>query len=98
MAEEKHEKKAHKHLHEIRSVQAEDGSIVHHHTYKNKREDAHAEPERQNVATSSNADEAGQHVADQMGMNEPAADPSQAGMPPAASGGGPVDVSAALGG
>lgn len=63
-------KKHKKHLHEIRSVQAEDGSIVHHHTYKAKKEDDHAEPERQNVATSTTPEDAGQHVAEQMGMNE----------------------------
>jgi hypothetical protein len=63
-------KKPKKHLHEIRTTAAEDGTYVHHHTYKAKKEDAHAEPERQNVATSTTADEAGQHVGDQMAMNE----------------------------
>jgi hypothetical protein len=65
------EKKApKKHLHQIRSVQAEDGTVVHHHTYKAKREDHHTEPERENVATSQDAGEAGQHVEEQFGMNE----------------------------
>lgn len=59
-----------KHLHEIRTTAAEDGSYVHHHTYKAKKEDDHTEPERQNVATSATPDEAGEHVAEQMGMNE----------------------------
>jgi hypothetical protein len=76
MAEEKKGKK--KHLHEIRSRQAEDGTIVHHHTYKANKEDHHTEPERENVATSGDAEEAGQHVADQFAQNagaQPAADP-----------------------
>ncbi len=67
--EGKGEKKPKKHLHQIRSVQAEDGSIVHHHTYKAKKEDHHTEPERENVATSATPEEAGQHVEEQMGMN-----------------------------
>lgn len=66
---DKKKKSAKKHLHEIRTVQAEDGSIVHHHTYKGKMEDHHTEPERMHAATSSNAEEAGQHVAEQFGMN-----------------------------
>jgi len=50
-------KRPKKHLHQIRSVQAEDGSIVHHHTYKAKKEDHHTEPERENVATSATPEE-----------------------------------------
>jgi hypothetical protein len=85
-------KKAKKHLHQIRSVQAEDGSIVHHHTYKAKKEDHHTEPERENVATSATPEEAGEHVAEQMGMNgqggggepeEEAAEGEQGGAPQA---------------
>jgi len=67
---EKKGKTEKKHLHEIRTVAAHDGTYVHHHTYKAKKEDHHTEPERQNVATSADAEEAGQHVAEQMGMNE----------------------------
>jgi hypothetical protein len=63
-------KKPRKHLHEIRTTAADDGTYVHHETYKAKKEDAHTEPERQNVATSTNADEAGQYVGDRMAMNE----------------------------
>ncbi len=63
-------KPAKKHLHEIRSEQAEDGHIVHHQTYKAKKGDAHTEPERKNVAVSSSPEEAGQHVADQFAMNQ----------------------------
>ncbi len=70
--EGKGEKKPKKHLHEIRSVQAEDGSIVHHHTYKAKKTDHHTEPERENVATSQDAEEAGQHVGDNFAQNEQA--------------------------
>lgn len=79
MAEEKDDKKPKKkHLHEIRTVAAHDGTYVHHHTYKDKPEDSHHEPERENVATSQNADEAGEHVAEQMGMNAPPQDPGAA--------------------
>lgn len=60
-----------KHLHEIRTQSAHDGTYVHHHTYKAKAADHHAEPERQNVATSNSPEEAGQHVAEQMAMNQP---------------------------
>lgn len=77
MAEEKGKKK--KHLHEIRSQQAEDGTIVHHHTYKASKDDHHTEPERQNVATSANPDEAGQHTADMFAQNENAAQPAPGG-------------------
>lgn len=58
-----------KHLHEIRTQAAHDGTYVHHHTYKGKESDHHAEPERMNVATSNSPEEAGQHVAEQMAMN-----------------------------
>lgn len=95
MAEKKEEKKGRKHLHQIRSVQAEDGSIVHHHTYKAKKEDHHTEPERENVATSSTPEEAGQHVEEQMGMNDPGesdpgAAPADAPADAAAGGGAPA--------
>ena len=76
MAEEKkgeHEgkkKPARKHLHEIRSEETEDGHILHHHTYKAKKGDEKSEPERKNMAVSSSPDEAGEHVADQFGMNQ----------------------------
>jgi hypothetical protein len=59
-----------KHLHEIRTQAAHDGTYVHHHTYKAKESDHHTEPERQNVATSNSPEEAGQHVAEQMAMNQ----------------------------
>jgi hypothetical protein len=58
------------HLHEIRSTQAHDGSIVHHHTYKESKDAPFAHPERGPVATSSSPEEAGQHVAEQFGMNQ----------------------------
>lgn len=57
------------HLHEVRTTQAEDGSLVHHHTYKKSADDEHPMPERGPMATSSTPDEAGQHVAEQFGMN-----------------------------
>jgi hypothetical protein len=59
-----------KHLHEIRSTQAEDGSIVHHHTYKEHKDAKFSEPERGPVATSASPEEAGQHVTEQFGMNQ----------------------------
>jgi len=58
------------HLHEIRSTQAHDGSIVHHHTYKEHKDAPFTLPERGPVATSANPEEAGQHVAEQFGMNQ----------------------------
>lgn len=77
MAEEKgkHEgkKPARKHLHAIRSEHTEDGHILHHHTYKKKAGDTETEPERKNVAVSSSPEEAGEHVAEQFGMNQPPA-------------------------
>lgn len=82
MAEEhEHKKKPKKkHLEEVRTKQAEDGTYVHHHTYKAHKDDAHAEPERQNVATSQTPDEAGEHVAEQFGMNQaPPAEGAPAG-------------------
>lgn len=69
MAEEK--KPAKKHLHEIRTKETEDGHYVHSHIYKKKRGDTETEPERQNVAVSNSPEEAGEHVAEQFGMNEP---------------------------
>lgn len=75
MAKEKHEAKPKKtakphHLHEIRSTQADDGSIVHHHTYKESADAPHTMPERGPMATSPTPDDAGQHVAEQFGMNQ----------------------------
>jgi hypothetical protein len=58
------------HLHEIRSTYAKDGSIVHHHTYKDHIDSPLSHPERGPMATSADADEAGQHVAEQFGMNQ----------------------------
>jgi hypothetical protein len=62
-------KKKKMHLHQIRSVQAEDGSVVHHHTHKAKKGDPFTMPERENVATSQNPEEAGQHVEDSFAQN-----------------------------
>jgi hypothetical protein len=88
--EEHHEEKAKpkKHLHAIRTEQAEDGTFVHHHTYKTKKENRNSERERENVATSATPEEAGQHVAEQFGMNqqEPEAEPGEDEGAPAAGG------------
>lgn len=89
MAETEGGKKHKKHLHQVRTVAAHDGTHVHHHTYKDKKEDAHSEPERENVATSGDAEEAGQHVTDSFAQNEGAA---PAGEP---EGGAPADGEAA---
>jgi hypothetical protein len=73
------------HLHEIRSTMAHDGSIVHHHTYKNSPDDHMTMPERGPMATSSSPEDAGQHVAEQFGMNQGGGgapeDPAAAGPP-----------------
>jgi hypothetical protein len=63
-------KKKKLHLHEIRSTQARDGSIVHHHTYKEHPDHPFTMPERGPMATSANPEEAGQHVQDQFAMNQ----------------------------
>jgi hypothetical protein len=81
------------HLHEIRSTEAEDGTYTHHHTYKDKRGAPFTHPERGPMATSANADEAGQHVTEQFGMNEPPtaeAEPAEAGAPAAGQGAAPA--------
>lgn len=84
------EKSKRKHLHRVVTEAAHDGTYVHHHTYKENAMDHHTEPERQNVATSSSPDEAGQHVAEQMAMNEQqGGDPGEMEQPqPDAAGGG----------
>jgi len=88
MEEKKGEKKsAKKHLHEIRSEETEDGHILHHHTYKAKKGDDKAEPERKNMAVSSSPEEAGEHVTDQFAMNQAA--PAAGGAPDPAAGGAP---------
>ncbi len=88
--EEREEKKkpAKKHLVEIRSEETEDGHIIHHHTYKKKRGDRETEPERRNVAVSNSPEEAGEHVAEQFGMNQPAQ--GEEGAPEAAAAPGPA--------
>src|SRR4051794_34016406 len=57
------------HLRSVRSEQAADGSIVHHHTYADSKEARFPHPERQNMATSATAEEAGQHVSDMFSQN-----------------------------
>lgn len=82
-------KKKRLHLHEIRSTQAHDGSIIHHHVYKDHKDAAFSHPERGPMATSSTPEEAGQHVAEQFAMNqgagagpgEPDGDEAAAGSP-----------------
>lgn len=66
-----HEKdKKRLHLHQIRSVHAGDGTVVHHHTYKDHADAHYTHPEREAAATSATPEEAGQHVAEQFGMNQ----------------------------
>jgi hypothetical protein len=85
------------HLHEIRSTQAHDGSIVHHHTYKDHKDSSFSQPERGPVATSADPEEAGQHVAEQFGMNQgagaaPGGDPEPDPAAAAAPAGGPAQA------
>jgi hypothetical protein len=66
--------KAHKHLHSIRTEAVVDHKgkttgYISHHTYKAKATDHHSEPEKP-MATHDSAEEAGQHVAEQMGAQE----------------------------
>jgi hypothetical protein len=63
-------KKKRLHLHEIRSTQAHDGSIVHHHVFKDNKNSPYTHPERGPMATSATPEEAGQHVQDQFAMNQ----------------------------
>jgi hypothetical protein len=94
MAEETHEEKPkRKHLKRIVTEETHDGHFLHHHTYTPHRDDDREEHERRNVAVSGTPEEAGQHVAEQMGMNEPPAaggDPGAAApeVTPDAGGGG----------
>ena len=94
--EEGKAKRPKKHLHSIRTEAVVDHKgkttgYISHHTYKAKKEDHHTEPERENVATSATPEEAGEHVAEQMGMNgqgggepeEEAAEGEQGGAPQA---------------
>lgn len=62
-----------KHLHQVITTAAPDGSYTHHHVYKAKRDDHDhmAEPARL-MATSDNPDEAGEHVTDQFAANQEA--------------------------
>lgn len=82
MAKEKNEEHgSRKHLKRVVTEETHDSKYLHHHTYEKKRGEGE-EPERRNVAVSSSPEEAGQHVAEQMGMNQPA----DASQDPAASG------------
>lgn len=94
MAEAMEHKSKKKHLHQVRTEAAHDGSYVHHHTYKEKKEDPHTEPERQNVATSGDAEEAGQHVSDSFAQNEGAAPAGEPEGGAAEAGGGAPDEAA----
>lgn len=92
---EKHEggggKKKRLHLHEIRTTQAHDGSLVHHHTYKEHPDSHMAMPEREAMATSETPDEAGQHVAEQFGMNQMGGGEEGGGQQPGGEGGAPQE-------
>jgi hypothetical protein len=61
-------KKPRKHLHQIITEEAHDGTFTHHHVYKAKKGDMHSEMPRL-MATSSSPEEAGEHTAEQFGMN-----------------------------
>lgn len=85
MAEKKEEKKGgekkpkRRHLVEIRTRQARDGSLVHHHTYMEHPDAMHEDPERGPMATSESPEEAGQHVNEQFGMNQMGEQPEPQG-------------------
>lgn len=95
MAEKKEGEHKRKHLHEIRTKAVGDGTYVHHHTYKAHKDDLHTEPERENVATSSTPEEAGEHVSEQMGMNDQAQSDPGAPAPDAGAGGAAPDAGGA---
>src|SRR5271165_2817030 len=76
------EGKGKKHLHQIRTVRAESGSFVHHHTYKAKAGDHMHEPERM-MATSLTPEEAGEHVTEQFGGQTGGGEEAEAGPQPA---------------
>ncbi|MGA9668430.1 MAG: hypothetical protein WBQ94_04435 [Terracidiphilus sp.] len=82
-------KKKKLHLHEIRTTQAKDGSLVHHHTYKDHADAEMTHPERGPMATSATPEEAGQHVAEQFGMNAQQGGGGGAGEGESAGAGGP---------
>ena len=72
--EEGKAKRPKKHLHSIRTEAVVDHKgkttgYISHHTYKAKATDHHTEPEKP-MATHDSAEEAGQHVAEQMGAQE----------------------------
>lgn len=97
---EKAKKPAKKHLHSIYTEEAHDGTYVHHHTYKAKKEDHQSEPTRMNAATSQTPEEAGQHVEEQFAQNQSQQEPAQGdeGGEAGAEGGAPPDASASSGG
>lgn len=97
--EKEHEKKPRKHLVKHEIEETEDGHFVHSHTYQKSRHDASEREHRPNVAVSTSPEEAGQHVEEQSGMNEPAdgADPGAAAPDPGADVGGGGAAPAAAG-
>ena len=87
-------KKRKLHLHEVRSTQAHDGSIVHHHTYKEHKDAPFAMPERGPVATSATPEEAGQHVEEQFAQNQGGGQEPAAGGEPEPGAGGAMQPGA----
>ena len=84
-------KKPKKHLHSIRTERVTDEKgkttgYVSHHTYKAHHSDHHTEPEKP-MATHDTAEEAGEHVQDQMGAAEGAGGAAPAAGDPAAAAG-----------
>lgn len=76
------EKPKKKHLHQIVTEAAHDGSLTHHHIYKDRKEDTFSHPSRL-MATSSTPEEAGDHVSEQFAANQaqPAPDEQAAAAP-----------------
>lgn len=90
MAEQSEHKGKRKHLHQVitESVHDEKGKhtgYVHHHVYKEKATDHHAEPAKP-AGVSNTSEEAGEHVQDQFGAQEQAM--GGGGAQPGAGGGG----------
>ena len=93
---ERETKRPKKHLHSIRTEAVVDHKgkttgYISHHTYKAKATDHHTEPEKP-MATHDTAEEAGQHLAEQMGAQEGASAPLEE----SETGPGPGELGAAV--
>ena len=97
MAEETKTKR--RHLKKIETEETRDGHFLHHHTVTPSRHKDKPEEHHRNVAVSTTPEEAGQHIAEQFGMNEPPgenSEPAAAPQPDATAGGGAPDEAAGM--